>query len=253
MSLSSDDVRAVVREELAGWLGERGDVAELITRIRDSMGVSDYAPLPPLSPTDFQGVLPNGYIGDPGELPPPNDDGVAASPSLGGYMGGGGGHRTSVDRHIRIPDLRGRHAVDFDYQAGSDPQDQETLLIVDVAASRRDITVEIYSTNLDGSPHATITGPWLTGHADQSFLRDMLSIAIDAAREKRELSALEVMTQAFFGDPLSPLARLNNGSILRPVVVPVRAMWRVRVRLNEGGQPGPADVWIRMFQVRPVY
>lgn len=153
-------------------------------------------------------------------------------PRITGYR-----ERIAVDVPIHIAHLD--HESPYIFNKGPDVTDF-TVIIVDLAASRSDITIDI-ATNQKFA--ASVSGPWLTDRTATTIF-DILSVANDAVQEGKEKSAIEIIAEA-----------INNGGhsgVLRPIVVPVRQGWQCTIRLNEGALPGPVDVWIRTLKSRDV-
>jgi hypothetical protein len=126
-----------------------------------------------------------------------------------------------------------------------------TVVVIDIAASRADVTIDVGDTASDRRPYSLrVSGPWLTGMRTEAMIVDMLHIANDAVQEGKTLSAMEVITQLLEGSAKGD--RRNAFAVLRPVVVPVRAGWHVTVHLNAGAPPGPVDIWIRTLETRDV-
>lgn len=90
------------------------------------------------------------------------------------------------------------------------------IVIVDLAASRDDVTISI-AVGFD-APSMVVSGPWLTGRRNEGVIADILSVANDAILEGRMKTALEVIAQALTRKDKS----VTTGSVIRPRVVSAR-------------------------------
>ena len=151
-------------------------------------------------------------------------------PRLPGYR-----ERIHVDVPIHVEHL------EAEYQRVITNASDASVVIVDVAASRADITVDIGTA--DKPLGLRVSGPWLTGQRETTILQ-ILSVANDALQEGKEMSAMEIIAEAIKGG--------QRSSVLRPVVVSTRRDWRCTIRLNEGAPPGPVDVWVRTLETRDI-
>lgn len=225
-------LRDLIREELERYLGPPVQEVPLqpLGEDYEGMGIPFVQPVP-LGPGGPQPI----------EFPAP----APLMQTIGGLAPGFGGYqrmRTSVDIPIRIPRLVDPYEQRFE-TVGEDT----THVIMDVAASRADVTIEIYvDRDMGRDPAAAVTGPWLLGRGDHVFVREALRIAQDALASGENLRADEVLAQAL------TLPEVKELAMLRPVVVPVRMDWRLRVKLNEGAPPGPVDIWVRTLRTRDI-
>ncbi len=155
------------------------------------------------------------------------------------------GYRDSVqhDYHVHISEL------EYDSKYGPwgfrrimPMISDQTLVVYDVAASREDITIVFEVGTRDC---LTVTGPWLT-KPREALIVQLMQVAYDAIQEGKVKSAMEVIAEVIEKGPS------RASGILRPLIVPVRQNWGLRVRANEGSKPGPVDIWIRTLLTRDV-
>lgn len=159
-------------------------------------------------------------------------------PRLHGYR-----DRVQHDIHIHIDHLEydAKHGP-WDGWRREMPQDANdlTIIVIDVAASREDITITFAVGTRDC---LTATGPWLT-RPRETLLMQMMQVANDALQEGKVKSAMDVITEVLEKGGRRGIA------IVQPIVVPVRQNWGIRVAANEGSQPGPVDIWLRTLRSR---
>jgi len=122
------------------------------------------------------------------------------------------------------------------------PPDDQTRVVLDVRASTPDVTISFDVGGKGGL--LTVTGPKLIGDGTDGTILDILHIASDAVAEGKQMSALEIVGQA--------LKRKAALSVMRPVVVPVRVEWTMRVALNDGATPQDVDIWLTTMLTRDV-
>lgn len=157
-------------------------------------------------------------------------------PRLHGYR-----ERVQIDMHIHVADLTSR----FYRELEPNPSDQ-TIVLVDVSASRPDVTISFdVGTKRD---LLVVTGPWLTGRQTESTIMDILMIANDAVIEGKTKSTMEILSELVDRTAKSD----RRMGVLRPIIVPVRQRWGVQVQRNEGAPCGPVDIWLRTLHTRDV-
>ena len=149
--------------------------------------------------------------------------------------------RIQIDIPIVIAHLNRKDGFRRVAQAGD-----SAVVVVDLAASRADITISI--SKGFGPPEMVVTGPWLTGRRNEGIVRDILQIANDALQSGRTMAALDVIAQALTAKNGS----VTTGSVIRPIIIPVRQNWQIDVKLNEGAEEGPVDLWVRTLETRDI-
>lgn len=120
-----------------------------------------------------------------------------------------------------------------------------TTMVCDIRASRPDVVISMI---VGARWCGDFTGPQLVGegHSESIFMA-LLEVANDAVAEGRKDSAMDVLREL-----VEKRADATRMLLLRPLIIPVRQTWGFMVKLCDGAEPGPVDIWFRCLLTRDV-